>query len=224
MTPSNDWFTKNSDGREVVRTYWYSNNLNVDGVHLVNERENKEHEKIFGMTESEIYKKFGLTFTEKKIRVNGKPSYKIESDHASMLWLIKKGFVNYNKGKETWNYQALEEGWENGWTPNPDSIVEKKKEYGHVYFFRSANSFKVGCSCERNIKNRVRQQLPDEVLAVSPARDDYKKLEKKIHKMFAKNRVARYEIFNDLTEDEVQKIKKMLGNKIAVDIKLRGQK
>ena len=56
------------------------------------------------------------------------------------------------------------------------------------------------------------------MLAVSPARDDYKKLEKKIHKMFAKNRVARYEIFNDLTEDEVQKIKKLLGNKIAVDI------
>ena len=39
--------------------------------------------------------------------------------------------------------------------------------------------------------------------------------------MFAKNRVARYEIFNDLTEKEVQKIKKMLGNKIAVDIRLR---
>ena len=118
----------------------------------------------------------------------------------------------------------MDEGWKNGWTPNPDSVVEKKKELGHVYFFKSANSHKVGCSCENNIKNRVRQQLPDEVLAVSPPRDDYKKLEKKIHKMFAKNRVARYEIFNDLTEDEVQKIKKMLGNKIAVDIRLRGEK
>ena len=31
-------------------------------------------------------------------------------------------------------------------------------------------------------------------------------------------------VFNDLTEDEVQKIKKMLGNTIAVNIKLRGEK
>ena len=129
----------------------------------------------------------------------------------------------YVKGKSKWHDQAMDEGWKNGWTPNPNSVVEKKKELGHVYFFKSANSHKVGCSCENNIKNRVRQQLPDEVLAVSPARDDYKALEKKIHKMFAKNRVARYEIFNDLTEKEVQKIKKMLGNKIAVKIKLRGE-
>ena len=97
-------------------------------------------------------------------------------------------------------------------------------QLGHVYFFKSAGSHKVGCSCVRNIKNRVRSQCPDEVIAVSEARKDYKELEKKIHKMFAKNRVARYEIFNDLTEDEVQKIKKMLGNTIAVEIKLRGEK
>ena len=98
------------------------------------------------------------------------------------------------------------------------------REVGHVYFFKSANSFKVGSSCKRNIKNRVRSQCPDEVLAVSKARGDYRDLEKKIHRMFAKHRVGRYEIFNDLTEDEVQKIKKLLGNTIAVDIKLRGEK
>ena len=189
-----------------------------------------EHEKFFNMDEKEIYEKYGLVFTEVKtrngltIKSNGKSRYEISSDFEAKLWLIKKGFITYHKGKERWNNQALDEGWENGWTPNPDSIVEKKKELGHVYFFKSANSHKVGCSCENNIKNRVRQQLPDEVLAVSPARYDYKKLEKKIHKMFAKNRVARYEIFNDLTEDEVQKIKKLLGNTIAVDIKLRGEK
>ena len=57
-----------------------------------------------------------------------------------------------------------------------------------------------------------------------PKKEYKKKLEKKIHRMFAKNRVARYEIFNDLTEDEVQKIKKLLGNTIAVEIKLRGEK
>ena len=42
--------------------------------------------------------------------------------------------------------------------------------------------------------------------------------------MFAKNQVGRYEIFNDLTEKYIQKIKRLLGNKIAVDIQLRGQK
>ena len=214
-----------TSGENVVTTYLNKGeieNRNICGL-TFKDKEPKDHEKLFGMTEDMIYKKFGFHFTETRISINGRPTYKIESDHDAMLWLIRKGFVTYYKGKERWNNQALDEGWENGWTPNHDSIVEKKKEYGHVYFFKSANSFKVGCSCENNIKNRVRQQLPDEVLAVSPARDDYKALEKKIHKMFAKNRVARYEIFNDLTEKEVQKIKKMLGNKIAVKIKLRGE-
>ena len=104
------------------------------------------------------------------------------------------------------------------------NIFDIDRQLGHVYFFKSANSYKVGCSCKRNIKNRVRSQCPDEVLAVSKARGDYKDLEKKIHRMFSKNRVGKYEIFNDLTEKDVNKIKKMLGNKIAVDIKLRGQK
>ena len=215
-----------TSGENVVTTYLNEGeieNRNISGL-TFKDKPPKDHEKLFGMTEDMIYKKFGLHFTETRISINGRPTYKIESDHDAMLWLIRKGFVTYHRGKERWNHQALDEGWKNGWTPNPDSIVEKKKEYGHVYFFKSANSFKVGCSCESNIKNRVRQQLPDEVLAVSPARDDYKALEKKIHKMFAKDRVARYEIFNDLTEKEVQKIKKMLGNKIAVKIKLRGEK
>jgi len=196
--------------------------LAINGVSFGEEA--KPYERLFGMTEDEIYKKFGLIFKQTDIYCNGEPTYEIESDHEAELDLIKKGFLKYVKGKSKWHDQAIDEGWKNGWTPNADSVVEKKKELGHVYFFKSANSHKVGCSCENNIKNRVRQQLPDEVLAVSPARYDYKKLEKKIHKMFAKNRVARYEIFNDLTEDEVQKIKKLLGNTIAVDIKLRKQK
>ena len=104
------------------------------------------------------------------------------------------------------------------------NIFDIDRQLGHVYFFKSANSYKVGCSCKRNIKNRVRSQCPDEVLAVSKARGDYKDLEKKIHRMFAKNRVGKYEIFNDLTEKDVNKIKKRLGNTIAVEIKLRGQK
>ena len=59
------------------------------------------------------------------------------------------------------------------------------------------------------------------MIAVSEARKDYKELEKTIHRMFAKNQVGRYEIFNDLTENDIQKIKRLLGNKIAVDIRLR---
>ena len=101
------------------------------------------------------------------------------------------------------------------------STFDYQRDLGHVYFFKSAGSHKVGCSCVRNIKNRVRSQCPDEVLAVSEARKDYKDLEKTIHKMFAKNQVGRYEIFNDLTENDIQKIKRLLGNKIAVDIRLR---
>ena len=107
----------------------------------------------------------------------------------------------------------------------PERKLKKIKsldvELGHVYFFKSAGSHKVGCSCVKNIKNRVRSQCPDEVIAVSEARKDYKDLEKRIHKMFAKNQVGRYEIFNDLTEKDIQKIKRLLGNKIAVDIRLR---
>ena len=103
-------------------------------------------------------------------------------------------------------------------------IFDYEKELGHVYFFKSANSYKVGSSCKKNIKNRVRQQCPDEVLAVSKARGDYRDLEKKIHRIFAKHRVGRYEIFNDLTEKDVKKIKQLLGNTIAVKIKLRGEK
>ena len=107
----------------------------------------------------------------------------------------------------------------------PERKLKKIKsldiQLGHVYFFKSAGSRKVGCSCVKNIKNRVRSQCPDEVIAVSEARKDYKELEKTIHRMFAKNQVGRYEIFNDLTENDIQKIKRLLGNKIAVDIRLR---
>ena len=221
MTPSIDYFKKNK-----VITYWYSNKINMCKMIKLYEREIREHEKITGMTEGLLYQKYGLIFngTEKKINIDSKLTYKIQRDNNVMLWLIKKGYVTYNKGKETWNYQALEEGWENGWTPNPDSVIKKKIESGHVYFYKSAGSYKIGCSCAKNIKKRLYSQYPDEVLAISEASEDYKDLEKKIHRIFSKNQVGRYEIFNDLTEDEVQKIKKMLGNKIAVDIKLRGEK
>ena len=123
--------------------------------------------------------------------------------------------IRHNGGKQLCNFVKKR---------RTKSTFDYGRSMGHVYFFRSAGSHKVGCSCANNIKNRVRSQCPDEVLAVSEARADYKDLEKKIHRMFAKNRVGKYEIFNDLTEKDVNKIKKMLGNTIAVEIKLRGQK
>ena len=123
--------------------------------------------------------------------------------------------IRHNGGKQPCNFFKKQK---------TKKIFDYERDLGHVYFFRSAGSHKVGCSCVRNIKNRVRSQCPDEVLAVSKARGDYKDLEKKIHRMFARNQVGRYEIFNDLTEKDINKIKKMLGNTIAVDIKLRGQK
>ena len=100
--------------------------LAVDGVSFG--QIPKPHERLFGMTEDEIYKKFGLIFKQTDIYCNGEPTYEIESDHEAELYLIKKGFLKYVKGKSKWHDQAMDEGWKNGWTPNPDSVVEKKKE------------------------------------------------------------------------------------------------
>ena len=216
-----DFFSKN----DKVKTYFYSYELNM-GLVLINERKIREHEKITGMTEGLLYEKYGLIFngTEKKINIDRKLTHKIQTDNNVMFWLIKKGYVTYNKGIEKWNYQALEEGWEDGWTPNPDSVKKNKIQLGHVYFYMSAGSHKIGCSCVNNIKKRVSSQYPEKILAISEASADYKDLEKKIHRMFAKKRVGKYEIFNDLTNNEIQKVKKMLGNKIAIKIKLRDKK
>ena len=107
--------------------------LAINGVNFGEEA--KPYERLFGMTEDEIYKKFGLIFKETGLYHNGQPTYEIESDQEAELYLIKKGFLKYVKGKSKWHDQAMDEGWKNGWTPNPNSVVEKKKELGHVYFF-----------------------------------------------------------------------------------------
>ena len=79
----------------------------------------KKHEKFFGMSEDEIHKEFGLCFKETDIFIGGERQYEISSDFEAKLWLIQKGFVRYVRGKEVWNEEAIEEGWENGWSP-PD--------------------------------------------------------------------------------------------------------
>ena len=151
----------------------------------------------------------------KNVKVEQEKHYIISEEELAALKIqVKESRISFH-GKTSVSFYLEEK---------PKKVKPLDIQLGHVYFFESAGSHKVGCSCARNIKNRVRSQCPDEVLAVSEARDDYKDLEKKIHKMFARNQVGRYEIFNDLTEKDVNKIKKLLGNKIAVDIQLRKQR
>ena len=70
------------------------------------------HEKFFGMTEDEIYKEYGLVFTKTNISIGGEVQYKISSDFEAELWMIKKGYIKYVRGKKVWHDQALDEGWE----------------------------------------------------------------------------------------------------------------
>ena len=83
------------------------------------------HEKFFGMTEDEIYKEYGLVFTRTNISIGGEVQYKISSDFEAELWMIKKGFIKYVRGKKVWHDQALDEGWENAWTP-PENYKKNK--------------------------------------------------------------------------------------------------
>jgi hypothetical protein len=184
-----------------------------------------EHEKFFNMDEKEIYKKYGLVFTEVKtrngltIQVNGKSRYEISSDFEAMLWLIKKGFVKYVRGKEVWNEEALDEGWENAWTPPENYKAPKKsKELGHVYFVESKGYWKIGRATAARIKIRIKEQQPDKVLAVSPITSKFKTLERKLHKMFKDKRVLKYEVFRNLNKDDIKVIMNELGNKINVAI------
>ena len=178
-----------------------------------------KHEKFFRMSEDEIYKEYGLVFTKTDISIGGETQYKISSDFEAELWFIKKGFVKYVRGKKVWNDEALEQGWENAWTP-PESYKapKKSKEWGHVYFVESQGYWKIGRSTASRIKVRIKEQQPDKVLAVSPRRSDFKSLERKLHKMFKDKRVLKYEVFRNLNKDDIKVIMNELGNKINVDI------
>ena len=184
-----------------------------------------EHEKFFNMDEKEIHEKYGLVFTEVKtrngltIKSNGESRYEITSDFEAMLWLIRKGFVKYVRGKEVWNEEALNEGWENAWTPPENYKAPKKsKELGHVYFVESKGYWKIGRATAARIKIRIKEQQPDKVLAVSPITSRFKTLERKLHKMFKDKRVLKYEVFRNLNKDDIKVIMNELGNKINVAI------
>ena len=178
-----------------------------------------EHVKFFGMDEETIYKKYGICFKETDIFINGVRQYEMSSDFEAMLWLIRKGFVKYVRGKEVWNEEALDEGWENAWTPPENYKAPKKsKELGHVYFVESQGYHKIGRATAARIKIRIKEQQPDKVLAVSPITSKFKTLERKLHKMFKDKRVPKYKVFRNLNKDDIKVIMKELGNKINVVI------
>ena len=178
-----------------------------------------EHVKFFGMDEETIYKKYGICFKETDIFINGVKQYEMSSDFEAMLWLIRKGFVKYVRGKEVWNEEALDEGWENAWTPPENYKAPKKSsEWGHVYFVESKGYWKIGRATASRIKIRIKEQQPDKVLAVSPRRSDFKSLERKLHKMFKDKRVLKYEVFRNLNKDDIKVIMNELGNKINIVI------
>ena len=178
-----------------------------------------KHERFFGMSEDEIYKEYGLVFTKTNISIGGEIQYKISSDFEAELWFIKKGFVKYVRGKKVWNEEALDEGWENAWTPPENYKAPKKsKELGHVYFVESQGYHKIGRATAARIKIRIKEQQPDKVLAVSPITSKFKTLERKLHKMFKDKRVLKYEVFRNLNKDDIKVIMNELGNKINVDI------
>ena len=182
------------------------------------------HEKFFGMTEDEIYKEYGLVFTKTNISIGNEIQYKISSDFEAELWMIKKGFIKYVRGKKVWHDEALEHGWENAWTPPKNyEPTKKSKQLGHVYFIKSQGDYKIGSSNSKRIQRRVIGQCPDEILAISKPRTEFREYEKQLHRKFATKRVLKYEIFKNLTQDEINWIINELGG-INVDMTSKGSR
>ena len=207
-------FIFNTAGNEIISTYPCT--FETD--------KRPRHEKFFGMTEDEIYKEYGLVFTKTNISIANEIQYKISSDFEAELWMIKKGFIRYVRGKKVWHDEALEHGWENAWTPPKNyEPTKKSKQLGHVYFIKSQGDYKIGSSNAKRIQRRVIGQCPDEILAISKPRTKFREYEKQLHKKFAAKRVLKYEIFKNLTKDEINWIIKELGG-INVDMTSKGSK
>ena len=191
----------------------------AEGVYI-NEtlEERSDIERLFGLSEEEIFKEYGISFKKNKISFHGQTTYQIENDAEAKIWLLKKGFIKYVSGKEVWNEEAIEEGWVNGWTPPIKTKAKNNQGKGHVYFVKSKNFHKIGSSSAAQIQRRIKYQKPMEILAVSPKIEDYRKLEKELHHHFADKRVLKYEVFENLTEEDIKYIMNKLGNKIHVKV------
>ena len=207
-------FIFNTAGNEIISTYPCT--FETD--------KRPRHEKFFGMTEDEIYKEYGLVFTKTNISIGNEIQYKISSDFEAELWMIKKGFIKYVRGKKVWHDEALEHGWENAWTPPKNyEPTKKSKQLGHVYFIKSQGDYKIGSSNAKRIQRRVIGQCPDEILAISKPRTEFREYEKQLHRKFATKRVLKYEIFKNLTQDEINWIINELGG-INVDMTSKGSR
>ena len=207
-------FIFNTAGNEIISTYPCT--FETD--------KRPRHEKFFGMTEDEIYKEYGLVFTKTNISIGNEIQYKISSDFEAELWMIKKGFIKYVRGKKVWHDEALEHGWENAWTPPKNyEPTKKSKQLGHVYFIKSQGDYKIGSSNSKRIQRRVIGQCPDEILAISKPRTEFREYEKQLHRKFATKRVLKYEIFKNLTQDEINWIINELGG-INVDMTSKGSR
>ena len=207
-------FIFNTAGNEIISTYPCT--FETD--------DRPKHEKFFGMTEDEIYKEYGLVFTKTNISIGNEIQYKISSDFEAELWMIKKGFIKYVRGKKVWHDEALEHGWENAWTPPKNyEPTKKSKQLGHVYFIKSQGDYKIGSSNSKRIQRRVIGQCPDEILAISKPRTEFREYEKQLHRKFATKRVLKYEIFKNLTQDEINWIINELGG-INVDMTSKGSR
>ena len=206
--------TFRTTGHGIISTYF--NEPEVD--------KRPRHEKFFDMTEDEIYKEYGLVFTKTNISIGNEIQYKISSDFEAELWMIKKGFIKYVRGKKVWHDEALEHGWENAWTPPKNyEPTKKSKQLGHVYFIKSQGDYKIGSSNSKRIQRRVIGQCPDEILAISKPRTEFREYEKQLHRKFATKRVLKYEIFKNLTQDEINWIINELGG-INVDMTSKGSR
>ena len=102
-------------------------------------------------------------------------------------------------------------------------IEKKLTTVGCVYFIKSCGDYKIGSSNVTRIKRRVMGQCPDEILAISKPRTKFREYEKQLHKKFAAKRVLKYEIFKNLTKDEINWIIKELGG-INVDMTSKGSR
>ena len=96
-------------------------------------------------------------------------------------------------------------------------IEQKLTTVGCVYFIKGQGDHKIGCSNVTRIKRRVLGQCPDEILAISKPVKNFKDWEKRLHKKYQENRVLKYEIFRNLTENQISDIIEEIGG-VNIDL------
>ena len=90
-------------------------------------------------------------------------------------------------------------------------VQKKAATLGCVYFIKGQGDHKIGSSNATRIKRRVHGQCPDEILAISKPVIKFREWEKRLHKKYQENRVLKYEIFRNLTENQIQDIIEEIG-------------